>query len=250
MADSGQQSEWFRIKTGVKQDYRMSGVLFLLAIDWIMRTVLSDTPMGIRWKMVSKLEDLDFADDIALLSSTHEQIKQKSMNTAKKIGLNISKKKTKAMKINNKNQAAVIIDNEVIKSVDRFSYLGAVVSKTGRSMVDTFIFRCLRYILKIYWPYVVSNEEFLQRTNSIQLSREIQTRRWRWIGHLLRMEHESHCITALTWQPEGKRNRGRPKTTRRRIVEQERNQLGWQSWNETRRVAADRIKWIERVKAL
>ena len=312
VADSGQQSEWFRIKTGVKQGCCMSGFLFLLVIDWIMRTVLADTPTGIRWKMMSKLEDLDFADDIALLSSTHEHMQQKTTklyNTAKQIGLIINKKKTKVMKINNKNQTAITIDNEEVESVERFSYLGACVSRTGGSdediklrigkaravfkklgkvwrasqfssrtkikmfnslvkpvllygsetwkmnegdnrLVDTFMFRCMRYILKIFWPYVVSNEEILQRTKSVQLSREIQARRWRWIGHVLRMEHESHSVTALTWQPEGKRSRGRPKTTWRRTVEQERNQLGWQSWNEARRVAAERTEWRRRVMAL
>jgi len=50
-------------------------------------------------------------------------------------------------------------------------------------------------------------------------------------------------VTALTWQPEGKRSRGGPKTTWRRTVEQERNQLGWQSWNEARRVVAEQSEW-------
>jgi len=57
-------------------------------------------------------------------------------------------------------------------------------------------------------------------------------------------------VTALTWQPEGKWSRGGPKTTWRRTVEQERNQLGWQSWNEARRVAAERTEWRRRVMAL
>ena len=33
VTDNGQQSEWFRIKTGVKQGCNMSGFLFLLVID-------------------------------------------------------------------------------------------------------------------------------------------------------------------------------------------------------------------------
>ena len=37
----------------------MSGFLFLL-VNWVMT----------RWKCTSKLEDLDFADDVALISST------------------------------------------------------------------------------------------------------------------------------------------------------------------------------------
>ena len=65
--DEGKESTWFKVKTGVKQGCVLSGFLFLLVIDWIMREVTSDNKNGLRWKMTSKLEDLDFADDIALV---------------------------------------------------------------------------------------------------------------------------------------------------------------------------------------
>ena len=39
----------------------------------------------------------------------------------------------------------------------------------------------------------------------------IRGRRWRWIWHILRMENNKHVRAALTWTPEGKRKRGRPK---------------------------------------
>ena len=55
----------------------MSGFLFLLVIDWIMRKTLEGDNTGIRWKLWSKLNDLDFADDIALISSIKKQIQQK-----------------------------------------------------------------------------------------------------------------------------------------------------------------------------
>ena len=48
----------------------MSGFLFLLATDWIMRKITTDRRRGIRWNLTTVLEHLDFADDIALLSST------------------------------------------------------------------------------------------------------------------------------------------------------------------------------------
>ena len=47
--------------------------------------------------------------------------------------------------------------------------------------------------------------------------------------HVLRMDHSSHCTSALTWTPEGTRKVGRPKTTWRRTVEKEREHLGWTS---------------------
>ena len=62
-------SEWFTIKSGVKKRCNMSGFLFLLVIDWILRKTTSSSNTGIRWNFTSKLEDLYYADDIALLSS-------------------------------------------------------------------------------------------------------------------------------------------------------------------------------------
>ena len=79
---------------------------------------------------------------------------------------------------------------------------------------------------------------------------KVQSRRWNWIGHVLRMEDYRHCMAAMTWKPEGRRRVGRPKTTWRRTVEIERNSLGWRSWNEAKRVASDRMNWRECTAAL
>ena len=65
---------WFDIKTGVKQGCNMSGFLFLIIMDWVMRRTVGNGENGIRWWFTSKLDDLDFADDIALISSTKGQI--------------------------------------------------------------------------------------------------------------------------------------------------------------------------------
>ena len=72
----------------------MSGFLFLLVINWIMRkTTTANNNTGIRWKMTTKLDDLDFADDITLLSSSkdHMQNKFNSLNNyATQTGLKIN----------------------------------------------------------------------------------------------------------------------------------------------------------------
>lgn len=76
--DGGERSDCFEIKTGVKQGYNTSGFLFLVALDWVMRKTIEDGERGIRWNFTSKLDDLDFDDDIALLSSTQRHIQQKN----------------------------------------------------------------------------------------------------------------------------------------------------------------------------
>ena len=103
--DNGKESTWFRVKTGVKQGCNMSGFLFLLVIDWIMKHSIQGNT-GIRWQMMTKLEDLDFADDLALISSSQKHMQEKTSNlnnTAKRVGFQINKKKTKLLKINAKN---------------------------------------------------------------------------------------------------------------------------------------------------
>ena len=62
-------SEWFELTTGVKQGCTMSAFLFLLIIEWVMRHTVKEEGTGLRWKFTSKLEDLDFAYDVALISS-------------------------------------------------------------------------------------------------------------------------------------------------------------------------------------
>ena len=66
----------------------------------------------------------------------------------------------------------------------------------------------------------------------------------------MRKNREEHCVTALEWRPEGRRRPSRPKTTWRRMVEDERRVAGWQSWATVRALAANRGGWKDNVKAL
>ena len=52
------QTDWFDVKSGVKQGCNMSGFLFLLVIDWIMRRTVSGANTGIKGKLWSKFDDL------------------------------------------------------------------------------------------------------------------------------------------------------------------------------------------------
>ena len=53
----------------------------------------------------------------------------------------------------------------------------------------------------------------------------------------------------LHWTPEGKRNRGRPKTTWRRTVEKELRKLN-NNWRTIEKLAKDRQGWKDFVAAL
>ena len=98
--NSQDTTQWFKIKTGVKQGYNMSGLLFLLVVDWVMKNTLQEGNTGIRW---TKLENLDFADDITLLSSTRQHIQTKTdklAHEAGKVGLKVNVHKCKLLRIN------------------------------------------------------------------------------------------------------------------------------------------------------
>ena len=69
------------------------------------------------------------------------------------------------------------------------------------------------------------------------------------IGHIHRKDRNDDCNVAMSWAPEGKRRRGRSKTTWRRTVEKERQEAGWSSWEEARTAATNREGWKSSVKA-
>ena len=68
----------------------MSGFLFLMVIDWIKRRTVGKGENGIRCRLTTKLDDLDFADDVALLSSSRNQMQRKTSRMdmeVKRVGL-------------------------------------------------------------------------------------------------------------------------------------------------------------------
>ena len=93
----GQLSDSFKVTTGVWQGCLLSPFLFLLAIDWIMTSVTTAGNNGIQWTPWEQLDDLDYADDLTLLSHNHLQMQDKTSRLAEesaKLGLRINKVKT------------------------------------------------------------------------------------------------------------------------------------------------------------
>ena len=80
------------------------------------------------WTPFSYLADLDYANDLALLSHTHTHIQEKTqrLNTfAKLVGLNISSKKTEIMALNTTDARPVQIDDEELPCTDNLPILAA-----------------------------------------------------------------------------------------------------------------------------
>nr|KAG5685953.1 hypothetical protein BaRGS_029448 [Batillaria attramentaria] len=89
---------------------------------------------GIQWTLWTQLDDLDFADDLALLSHSHSQMQDKTTRleaTSAGTGLKINMKKTELMKINTTANTPVTVGGEPIREVESFVYLGSVVDGQG-----------------------------------------------------------------------------------------------------------------------
>ena len=279
-------------------------------MDWLIKRTTADKKRGIQWTINSVLEDLDFADDIGLLSSRHSDIQEKMerlTSLVSQIGMNVNVGKTKLMRLNTTSNQPITVNNQQLEEVDEFTYLGSKVSTDGDSgkdvsvriskanqafgtlnpvwkstklnvrtkikifksnalsvllygsecwkvtreisrKLDVFQTKCLRRIKRIFWPNKISNKDLLTSCNLEPLSVVVRKRRWRWLGHVLRMEKDSLPRVALRWTPQGRRRRGRPKVTWRRAMARELKEYGL-SLKTTRRWAEDRQQWRTLTKA-
>jgi len=99
-----------------------------------MKETISDSRNGIQWTLVDQFEDLEFADDLALLSHTHSQMQAKTSKLeaiSSKLGLRINTDKAKIMRVNSKSNEHISIANRDIEDVTSFTYLGSVINITG-----------------------------------------------------------------------------------------------------------------------
>jgi hypothetical protein len=63
-----------------------------------------------------------------------------------------------------------------------------LVTEEFQHKIQTFANRCLRYILRIWWPNIISSKDLWKVTGQEDINLEIRNRKFRWIGHTLRKE--------------------------------------------------------------
>ena len=92
-----------------------------------------------RWKFTSKLDDLNVADDVALISSTQRHVQLKTnrlVENAERTGLPVYVGKCKVTRVNARNNKAITVNGPALEDIEKFIYQGATVCKQGGGEED------------------------------------------------------------------------------------------------------------------
>jgi len=134
------------------------------------------------------------------------------------------------------------IFNTNIKSVLLYGSEMWIVTKANSTKLQTFVNKCLRSIMGIHWPEVMTNEELWTTTEQERINVQIRRRKWGWIGHTLRKTNCNVTKQALRWNPQGKRSRECPRNSWRRTVDDEASKAAY-TWWQLERIAQNRPRW-------
>ena len=110
---------YYIVYKSFKLYFNSIGIVDMIPVNAI-HVFLKVRQHGIQWTFFSQLEDLDYADDIALLSTTANHLQKKAQlltENARKTGILINQKKTKVMCMNLKERPQFKIDEEEFEVV-------------------------------------------------------------------------------------------------------------------------------------
>ena len=137
------ETDEFEIFAGVLQGDTLAPYLFIITLDYCLRSAIDgkeeDLGFTVRPRRSRRIgpfniTDLDFADDIALLSNTASQAQElldKVEHAALRVGLHMNAKKTQFMAFNQPHDVQIKTqDGSNLKEVKDFKYLGAWMQST------------------------------------------------------------------------------------------------------------------------
>ncbi|RUS77320.1 hypothetical protein EGW08_014917 [Elysia chlorotica] len=136
----GKLMELFNVQTGVRQGCSFSPTIFLMVVDWVMKQPTTGRKTCIQWTFMCSWGILTLQTVSAFFpksNSAHKGNYNCVAKGARKTGLRINTRKTEAMRINNNQANALPLRDENIEEVNKFVYLGSVVSKDGDTDEDT-----------------------------------------------------------------------------------------------------------------
>ena len=137
-------TEYFDIVAGVLQGDTLSPYLFIICLDYVLRTSIDKikengfelTKKRSRRYPATTVTDADYADDIAILANTPDQAEtllHSLERTAENIGLYVDAHKTEYMRYNQTGDISTL-EGIPLKLVDKFTYLGSSVESTEKDI--------------------------------------------------------------------------------------------------------------------
>ena len=141
------ETDMFEITAGVLQGDTLAPFLFIIVLDYALRQAIGGKegelgftirPRRSRRHPKQVITDLDFADDISLLSDEIAQAQEllsRVERECKKVGLGINAKKTKGLPLNTENPTPLhTLDGTELEWVEDFKYLGSWVESTEKDI--------------------------------------------------------------------------------------------------------------------
>ena len=159
-------SKEFITKQGVRQGGSLSPLLFVIFLEMILEEtnkLTSQVVLGRRNRKQISVRCCMFADDVAILTETKEEL-QKNLTiwneVLEKFNMKMNKSKTKVMAISAQEKKLEIqIENEKIEQVKAYKYLGVILDEHGNQEQD--INRRIESTNKLF--YTLKNKIIRQR---------------------------------------------------------------------------------------
>ena len=132
-------SNYFRTTVVVRQGCLLSPILFNLYLENMRETLHNfESTISIGGRIISNLR---FADDIDLMGGSNDELqelKDRLSNSAREYGMEISSDKSKVMVNSGDNTTVQIsMNGQQLEEVMAFKYLGATLTKDGRSTAES-----------------------------------------------------------------------------------------------------------------
>ena len=106
----------------------------------IMRKTTANERRGERLNSITILDDLEFADDLALLPSKFNDLREKSgklTEEAPRVDDKLNARNCKTPRTEfARNKENIVVNCEEVEDVEEFAYLGAIVDKEGGGSKD------------------------------------------------------------------------------------------------------------------
>ena len=141
------ETEEFNILAGVLQGDTLAPYLFITVLDYCLRSAISgkeeDLGFTVKPRQTRRVgplnaTDLDFADDIALISDTEVQAQkllERVEDAALRVGLHMNAKKTKCMVYNHNDEINIRTrDGTRLEVVNDFKYLGSWMESSKKDI--------------------------------------------------------------------------------------------------------------------